>query len=402
MKARFFFLICLAGLPLSVFGQGQLNPTGTPGPTMKSLDQVEARIVIDPRQPGFTYPYTITTPGSYYLAGNLTPPASKIAIVVNSNYVTIDLNGYSITGVNSNGVVAIQVGNGNIQRTGFCFRNGMVNNWSPGGNAAINAQNACGALFEKLIVTDNSGGPGLLTGDGCTIKACIARNQTGSAGIGIQTGNSCSVVDCAATGNGGAGISIGSGSSIINGSASGNGGDGIDSAGNCSIIHCSAGGFSTPNFGFGINAGLTCTITGCTATDNQKSGITVSDASTVNGCTAGSNYLNGIVCTSYCHIINNNCSYNDSHGSSTNAGIIATGNGNTIDSNESDSNADQGGGGYVLSGTKNILVRNSATGNGYNYNVGSNNTYGPIINMSSGGVISSASGTVNPWTNWIH
>ena len=387
----------------SLFGQGPLAPTAAPAPTMKSLDQVEARIVIDPRQPGFTYPYTITTPGSYYLAANLTPPAGQTGIVVNSNYVSIDFNGYSLTGVNSSGVVAIQVGSGNIQKNGFCLRNGMVNNWSPGsGAAAINAQNACGALFEKLIVTDNTG-EGLSTGDGCTIKDCIARNQAGgTAGIGIQTGAGCSLVDCAASGNGGIGLFVGAGSGVVNCSAAGNGADGIRSSDSCSIIHCSAGGSGGSNVGFGIATGIHCTVSACTATYNQKSGISVSDGSTVTGSTAGNNYLNGIICSWYCHISNNVCAYNDSHGTSSNAGIIATNNGNTIDSNASDSNSNQGGGGYVLSGTNNILIRNSATGNGYNYNVGSGNTYGPIINMSSGGVISSASGTVNPWTNWIH
>ena len=322
--------------------------------------------------------------------------------MINSNYVTVDLNGFSVTGVNSSGVPAIQVGNttgGNM--TGLCIRNGKVNNWSNGLGAVSAA--ADGALFEKLIVTDNSDGPGLIATEGCTIKDCIVKNnvvgtnQSGIGGIGIYAGNGCIVVNCGATANGAAGIHVGSGGSLVNCSSYSNGGDGIATGSSCSLKNCSA----ESNAGFGINAYLACTVSGCAVGSNQNSGINVSDASTVNGCTATFNTHNGIVCSSRCHIINNNCSENDQDGQTTDAGIVATGNGNTIDSNESDENGGNGGG-YILSGTHNLLIRNSATANGYNYNVGSANTYGPIINMSSGGVISSASGTVNPWTNWIH
>ena len=131
------------------------------------------------------------------------------------------------------------------------------------------------------------------------------------------------------------------------------------------------------------------------------SGISLGPNSTANGCTAYQNWVDGIICSTDCHVINNNCTANNQANVSTNAGIVAAGNGNTIDSNMSDSNTN--GGGYVVSGTRNLVVRNSAAFNGYNYNVaGAGNTYGPVIDMSAGGVISSASGTVNPWTNWIH
>jgi hypothetical protein len=46
-----------------------------------------------------SYPYVISTPGSYKLTGNINVGTSSIgAIYINTNNVTLDLNGYSITG----------------------------------------------------------------------------------------------------------------------------------------------------------------------------------------------------------------------------------------------------------------------------------------------------------------
>ena len=73
MKARTLLpilaLVAASGVVGSTFGQGTLTPPGAPLPTMKTLDQIEARTAI----PGGSAPYTISAPGSYYLTGNLTP-----------------------------------------------------------------------------------------------------------------------------------------------------------------------------------------------------------------------------------------------------------------------------------------------------------------------------------------
>jgi hypothetical protein len=44
------------------------------------------------------FPFLITQPGNYKLAGNLAVPANTSGILIQSNDVTLDLNGFSITG----------------------------------------------------------------------------------------------------------------------------------------------------------------------------------------------------------------------------------------------------------------------------------------------------------------
>ena len=54
-----------------IFAQGPLTPPGTPAPTMKTLDQVEARTDLNKLAGDATAVRVITSPGSYYLTANL-------------------------------------------------------------------------------------------------------------------------------------------------------------------------------------------------------------------------------------------------------------------------------------------------------------------------------------------
>jgi hypothetical protein len=104
--------------PSTSSAQGLLTPPpGAPAPTMKSLDQIEARTPIS------SAPFTISTPGSYYLTQNLSVSAGD-AITIHSDNVTLDLNGYSI---NSSASPAAGTG---ILITGYhaniAIRNGVI------------------------------------------------------------------------------------------------------------------------------------------------------------------------------------------------------------------------------------------------------------------------------------
>jgi len=196
--AAFLSAFCL--LP-SAFAQGVLAPPGAPAPTMKSLDQIEARTPIT----NTSTLAKISLPGSYYLTHNLTVSTGD-GIDINTNGVTLDLNGFTIastaaggfgTGISLNShitditivnghVMGGITNNGNSLYTGNGFAYGI---YCPGiepGNVLIAHVTVSGCLNYGIY---------LGTGNATTVEAC-AVSTVGAYGIFASTIKDSSALDC--------------------------------------------------------------------------------------------------------------------------------------------------------------------------------------------------------------
>lgn len=117
----------------SAYSQGQLSPPGAPAPTMKTLDQLDAklekRIPVDAANtPGNTIAeFHIRKAGSYYLTSNITT-AKSTGIQITVAGVRLDLNGFQIQGAK------VAPGSG-IEVTGdsCTIRNGSISGFNKHG-----------------------------------------------------------------------------------------------------------------------------------------------------------------------------------------------------------------------------------------------------------------------------
>jgi parallel beta-helix repeat protein len=110
-------------------------------------------------------PKTITAPGFYYVAGNLTCP-SGIGITVNSDDVTIDLMGFRLSGNSASHGISGSTNNVEV-------RNGTLSGW----NHAIDLWGTQCRII-NLRAQGNSYGINLGTNGGHVIKGCTLKNNT--------------------------------------------------------------------------------------------------------------------------------------------------------------------------------------------------------------------------------
>ncbi len=181
------------------FAQGSLTPPGAPGPTMKTLAQIE------PRTPISSAPYTISSPGSYYLTTNLTV-SSGGAITIATNGVTLDLSGFTIAstaasatgyGIRLNNrlrdlaifnghIVGGVTNNGSGVYSGSGFSYGIVYSASSPANVLVSRVSVSGCQVYAIFLS---------TGDSTVVEACTVRT-VGGVGIYASTIKSCSAIDC--------------------------------------------------------------------------------------------------------------------------------------------------------------------------------------------------------------
>lgn len=258
-----FFVATAMFLPGLVHA-GELDPTAPPGPTMKTLDQVEPRIPIS------SLPFTISQSGSYYLTGDLI--ASGTGITVNSNDVTIDLMGYTISGGSGFGIY--MNGRSNVE-----IRNGTIRDFASSGIYEGSTFGEGHRFINVRVISNGSYGIYLNS------KANLIKDSTavGNGSTGIYAYRGSTVIHNTAYDNGGTGITAGDGSTVTNNTAYNNGNTGIYTGGGSTVTGNTAR--YNQNYGIYVSNGL---ADGNTATLNNQSGGYVNLYCL--GCTPGTNH----------------------------------------------------------------------------------------------------------------
>lgn len=277
MKNLLVCSLVLSVLPFSLFAQGPLTPPGAPAPTMRSLDQIEARTPIS------SVPYFINSSGSYYLTKNLTV-SSGSAITINVNDVTLDLNGFTLFSTQNpaSSASAITAVSG--------VRNVAIANGTISSGVTLSGGNYSGSGF----------GYGIYLANAVTARVSHV-SVTGCVNHGIYLGlNSTVVENCTVDTVGGYGIAAGAvlNSTVMN-SYNGISGNNVN---NCSASKCLLYGINAATVsncyasttGFNTPAILAITASNSWGDATDDCGVRASNVDNCYGTTTGSSSGGGV------------------------------------------------------------------------------------------------------------
>ena len=234
------------------------------------------------------FPVLIDSAGSYRLTGNLVAPTDTTGIIVSAADVTLDLNGFSISGSGSgNGYGAEVTAAANVE-----LRNGTIRD-SP--DIGVNAGGCSGCRLIDMRLVDNDF-IGAHMGDHSLIRGCTA---SGNTSVGFMAQTSSSIINNVAHDNGNVGIFLtGIGGGLIEGNVSYNNSDnGIaanstDLGGLGSIVVRNNSSYGNTKHGIQSHGG---TVVGNTTSGNGFDGIHIArSAAQVQGNRSTGNGDDGI------------------------------------------------------------------------------------------------------------
>lgn len=299
--------ICLVSGLLSeaVRGDGTLIPPGIPGSKeamMRTLNEIE------PGTPILSLPFSITNSGAYVVVRNLSGSNGAAGITIQASNVTLDLNGFQLTGV----VGALQGINVVGSQSSITIRNGSLYTWPLEGICASNAVNSrladlvietcaftdlvhpgvsvgLNSLVERCFFVDMRT-DGLVTSQGCAVSDCVARkNGKVNGGYGFRAMSGTVLNKCIAFENS-CGIYAYEGSTIAGCLSYSNGLNGIQTEKGCVLTGCISYGNSVRGF-YCLN---NSSFDKCTAYGNGSHGVQSHNGSTFVSCTIYGNGSTGI------------------------------------------------------------------------------------------------------------
>ena len=216
-------------------------------------------------------PYTIASPGFYFIAKDLSCAAGTHGITITANNVTLDLMGFSLIGPGGssfyNGIH--MDGRANVE-----IRNGTVRNFGHRGIGEVDAAGT-GHRIINIRVNDNHERGIYLSGRSHLVEKCTAVNN--GYGIFVRYGSVVTGNTCYSNDN--SGIAVSFGSTVTGNTCYNNGGSGI-SVSTSTVI----GNTSYDNSSYGIYLDGNCLVDQNTAYSNAN------NMNTCGTCTFGTNH----------------------------------------------------------------------------------------------------------------
>jgi parallel beta-helix repeat protein len=385
-----------------------------------NLQTQQAAIQDDPRTPISSLPYTITESGSYYVTGNLSSTTN--GIVIEASGVTVDLMGFSLTGDGSSGDYGIYVaGSTNAVIDRVTIKGGSISGFSYG----LRCKYMNNIRIEQMVVSGNTLSGVLLYGyqgqcNGNTIADCTISGNGDEGVILYGSWGQCdgnTIADCTISGNGGRGVNLFGnqgqcdGNTISDSTISGNGDDGVylDLCDGNTIADCTISG--NGDRGVYLNGwNGQCdgnTISACTISGNESYGVHLygyqgqCNGNTVANCTIGNNTGRGIDLVGTQGQCDGNTLQGNSIKGNVDRGIaIFWGDGNRVEANTIWGTTGEGAtyGIRTVDTTGNLFLKNTCVGNGTNYDLDSDDTFGPVVEAA--GELGTADGASHPWANF--
>ena len=327
-------------------------------------------------------PITISQPGNYYLVGSLTNTTSNAdGITIDASDVTLDLMGFSVVGSRAAGISSDDGIYVRGSETNVKVHNGTVHSWDGDG---INALNADFSIWSDLHVRGN-GQDGLVT-DFNNLVVRVTATTNGADGIDVDDGTV--IFQCTAGENDEEGIQTSEGCKVAASTAYDNRLDGFSVSSASVVDSCVSKG----NGLHGFDMSLGTAIVNSSAMGNGSNGIDLSSSALVRSCISSDNGGHGILTQANTYVRGNRA-YNN-----TRNGIMVDSIDVRIDGNFTSDNGDAGIGSNT---TLSLFVRNISSGNTTNYNLPTGNSYGPIIDASAGGDLTTFAGSDHPWANFV-